>query len=242
MGKEDSMFASTLRASRVAQAIGVSILFWLASSAAAPVGSVAAPQFAVGDHWRYRITDNLRRGAVSQLDVEVTSVTGRAAQIRVHRTDANGPTEWIDEIDGEGGLSAGSLSREPARPFNPAVQLLAFPLDQGKTWRQTINTMRKDTGIKDQILIYGKVNGAPTVTVPAGKFDTVSIYRTVQLDDAEFWRSRTFRTDSVWYAPAVKAPVREKREAYYNQRDRGMPQVRTESTVLELLSFQPGAK
>lgn len=70
----------------------------------------------------------------------------------------------------------------------------------------------------------------------------ISIYRTVQLDDAEFWRSRTFRTDPHWYAPTVKAPLREKREAYYNQRDRSTPQVRTESTVLELVSFQPGAK
>jgi len=122
------------------------------------------------------------------------------------------------------------------------VQLLAFPLDKGKTWRQTINTMRKDTGIKDQILIYGKVNGTASISVPAGTFDTVSIYRTVQLDDSEFWRSRTFRTDSVWYAAAVKAPVREKREAHYNQRDRSMPQVRTESTVIQLVSFQPGTK
>jgi hypothetical protein len=236
------MSASILRASRVTQAFGVGILLWIASSAAAPVGSVAAPQFAVGDHWRYRITDNLRRGAVSQLDVEVTSVTGQVARIRVQRTDPTGRSEWVDEVDGEGGLRSGSLFREPPRPFDPPVQLLAFPLDKGKTWRQTIDTLRKDTGIKDQILIYGKVNGAPAVSVPAGKFDTLSIYRTVQLDDSEFWRSRTFRTDAVWYAPAVKAPVREKREAYYNQRDRSTPQVRTESTVLELLSFQAGAK
>jgi len=157
-------------------------------------------------------------------------------------TDGNGRTEWVDEVDGEGGLRAGSLSREPPHPFQPPARLLAFPLDKGKTWRQTIDTMRKDTGIKDQILIYGKVNGTATVSVPAGKFDTVSIYRTVQLDDSEFWRSRTFRTDAVWYSPAVKAPVREKREAYYNQRDRSTPQVRTESTVTELVSFEPGRK
>jgi hypothetical protein len=80
------------------------------------------------------------------------------------------------------------------------------------------------------------------VTVPAGTFDTVWIYRSVQLDDSEFFRSRTTRTDSVWYAAAVKAPVKEAREAQYNQRDRGQPTVRTESTVWELLSFQPGKK
>ena len=212
------------------------------SSAAEVVEGVAAPQLVVGDHWQYRITDNLRRGAKSQLDVEVTSVTGRVAQIRLERVDPGGRTEWTAEVDGEGGLRVGSLFREPPRPFNPPAQLLAFPLEKGKTWTQTIDTLRKDTGIKDQILIYGRVSGPAAVTVPAGRFDTVYVYRTVQLDDSEFWRTRTRRTDSVWYAPGVKAPVREKREAKYNQRGRDNPEIRTESTVLELLSFKPGAK
>jgi hypothetical protein len=232
-----------LGAKRIAALFGTTALFWLAASAAAPItASVSAPQLAVGDHWQYQITDNLRRGAQSQLDVEVVSIAGGTARIHLQRTDAGGRTEWIDEVDGQGGLTSGSLNREPARAFDPPAQLLAFPLDKGKTWRQTINTLRKDTGIKDQILIYGRVNGPATVSVPAGRFDAIAVYRAVQLDDAEFWRSRTARTDSIWYAPAVKAPVREKREALYNQRDRSQPQVRTESTVLELVSFQPGAK
>ena len=230
-------------ATRPALVVGITTLFWLAVSAAAPPGTgAAAPQLAVGDHWQYRITDNLRRGAQSQLDVEVISVTGGAAHIRLQRAGADGRTEWIDEVDSDGGLTSGSLNREPARSFNPPAKLLSFPLDKGKTWRQTIDTLRKDTGIKDQILIYGKVNGPATVSVPAGRFDAIAVYRTVQLDDAEFWRSRTSRTDSIWYAPAVKAAVREKREALYNQRERSQPQVRTESTLYELVSFQPGAK
>jgi hypothetical protein len=237
------MFPRTPRPNRAAAAFGMTVCLCLAGSAAAQVDqSFAAPQLAVGDHWQYRITDNLRRGALSHLDVEVTSVTGRAARLRLEREDASGRTEWIEEVDGEGGLSTGSLSREPPRAFNPPAQLLAFPLDKGKTWRQVIDTLRKDTGVKDQILVYGKVNGPAVVTVPAGRFDTVSVYRTLQLDDAEFWRTRTSRTDSIWYAQAVKAPVREKREALYTQKSGGNPQVRTESSLLELLSFQPGAK
>jgi hypothetical protein len=230
-------------ATRLASILGITAMFSLAVSAAPPPGTgAAAPQLAIGDHWQYRITDNLRRGAQSQLDVEVTSVTGGTARLRVQRAGASGRAEWIDEVDSEGDLTSGSLNREPVRSFNPPAKLLSFPLEKGKTWRQTINTLRKDTGIKDQILIYGKVNGPAAVSVPAGRFDAIAVYRTVQMDDAEFWRSRTTRTDSIWYAPAVKAPVREKREALYNQRDGSQPQVRTESTVLELVSFQPGGK
>jgi hypothetical protein len=216
------------------------LLAFVSSPASVAADGVGAPQLAIGDHWQYRVTDNLRRGTVSELDVEVVSISGRTARIRMRRTDAQGSSEWFDELDGQGGLVSGSLNGEPARGFNPAVKMLSFPLDKGKTWRQTINTVRKD-GIKDQILIYGRVRGSASVNVPAGSFDTVSIYRTVQLDDMEFWRTRTTRTDSVWYAPAAKAPVKETHEAQYAERgDRTQAIVRTESTVLELVSFQPG--
>ena len=238
------MFPSTIHTNCVAVAFGACALLWFASSASDPVGQgTAAPQLAVGDHWQYRVTDNLRRGAVSQLDAEVIAVTGRTARVRFDRSDANGRTEWIDEVDDEGGLIAGSLNREPSRPFNPPAQLLTFPLDKGKTWRQTIDTRRTDTGLKDQILIYGRVNGPAVTTVPAGRFDTVYVSRTLQLDDAEFWRTRTSRRDSIWYAPAAKAAAREKREAEYTERGGGRnSQVRTESTLLELVSFLPGGK
>jgi hypothetical protein len=214
-----------------------------AGCASAPVGApIDAPRFVVGDHWQYRVTDNLRRGTVSQLDAEVIAVAGGSARIRVDYADASGRTEWIDEFDGQGGLTSGALWRESPRPFNPPAQLLAFPLAQGKTWRQVIDTQRKDLELKDQILIYGKVDGRTPMTVPAGGYDAVYVYRIVQLDDEEFWRTRTTRRDAVWYAPEVKAPVREAHEAEYTEKGGGpdMTTIRTESTVLELVSFRPG--
>jgi hypothetical protein len=237
------MFPHTLRPRSVAPAFGVCALLWLSASASAPVGeSVVATQLVVGDHWQYKVTDNLRRGAVSQLDAEVIAVSGRAARIRFNHADASGQREWIDEVDGEGGLSAGSLYGEPPRPFNPPARLLEFPLAKGKTWRQVIDTLRKDTGLKDQILIYGRIDGPAVTTVPAGRFDAVYVYRILQLDDVEFWRTRTSRADSIWYAPAAKAPVREAREATYTEKNGRNPPVRTESTLRELVSFQPGGK
>jgi hypothetical protein len=105
-----------------------------------------------------------------------------------------------------------------------------------------IDTLRKDTELNDQILIYGKVDGRNATTVPAGGYDAVYVYRIVQLDDEEFWRTRTTLRDAVWYAPEVKAPVREAREAEYTEKGGGpdMTTIRTESTVLELVSFRPG--
>jgi len=218
-------------------------LVGIAGCASAPFGeAVDAPRLVVGDRWQYRVTDNLRRGTVSQLDAEVIAVAGGSARIHIDYADSDGRTEWIDEVDGRGGLSSGALWRERPRPFNPPAQLLAFPLAQGKTWRQVIDTERKDLELKDQILIYGKVDGRQPTMVPAGGYDAVYVYRILQLDDEEFWRTRTTRRDAVWYAPEVKAPVREAHEAEYTEKGGGpdMTTIRTESTVLELVSFRPG--
>jgi hypothetical protein len=238
------MHRLALRSNPVAPAFAAYFVLCLAGCASAPAGqAVDAPRLVVGDHWHYRVTDNLRRGIVSQLDAEVIAVSGREARIRFDTADASGRTEWIDEVDGEGGLRAGSLWREPPRRFDPPARLLAFPLDNGKTWRQVIDTVRRDTELADQILIYGTVQGPSAATVPAGGFDTVYVYRVVQLDDADFWRTRTALRDVVWYAPKAKAPVREEREAAYTEKGgRDPATVRTESTVLELVSFQPGGK
>ena len=215
----------------------------IAGCASAPVGApIDAPRLVVGDHWQYRVTDNLRRGVVSQLDAEVIAVAGGSARIRLDYADTSGRTEWIHEVDGQGGLSSGTLWRERPRPFNPPARLLAFPLEQGKTWRQVIDTLHPDTELRDQILIYGKVAGRQPTTVPAGGYEAVYVYRIVQLDDEEFWRTRTTRRDAVWYAPEVKASVREAHEAEYTEKGGGpdMTTIRTESTVLELVSFRPG--
>jgi hypothetical protein len=226
-------------------AVSVLAVIGAAGCASAPVGPpVDAPRLAVGDRWQYQITDNLRRGAVSQLDAEVIAVSGGSVRIRLGLTDNSGRAEWIDELDGGGRLRVGSLWREPPRTFNPPAQLLAFPLDDGKTWRQSIDTMRTDTQLKDQILIYGKVDGRKAISVPAGGFDAVYVYRIVQLDDEEFWRTRTTRRDAIWYAPEVKAPVREAHAAEYTEKGGGpdMTTISTESTIIELVSFRPGGK
>jgi len=233
---------SAFLASHAASAVGLSLLVGLSGCASAPVGApVEAPRLAVGDHWQYRITDNLRRGRVSQLDAEVIAVSGPSVRLRLAVTDDNGRAEWVDEIEGGGALRAGTLWRESPRPFNPPVQLLAFPLNYGKTWRQTIDTIHPDTSLRDQILLYGRVDGRKSTSVPAGVYDAVYVYRLVQLDDVEFWRTRTTRRDAIWYAPEVKAPVREAREAEYTEvGGQDMATVRTESTVIELVSFRSG--
>jgi hypothetical protein len=220
------------------------LLAGAAGCASAPEGPpIEAPRLVAGDHWQYRVVDQLRRGAISRLDVEVISAAADTARIRVDFDDGATRSEWVDEVDARGGLRAGILSHESPRRFDPPAQLLAFPLVQGKTWRQTIETFRRDVELRDQIQIYGQVGERRMTTVTAGGYDAVYVYRILRLDDAEFWRTRTTRRDAIWYAAGVKASVREAREAEYTEI--GGPDVatvRTESTVRELVSFRPGAR
>ncbi|MEP6942433.1 MAG: hypothetical protein ABI981_05830 [Betaproteobacteria bacterium] len=206
-----------------------------------PGAAVGAPRLVVGDHWQYKITDNLRRGAVTMLDVEVASIAGAVATLRETFDGPYGRSEENEEVDANGWLVVGSLKNETLRRFPVPVKLYDFPLEQGKTWRQVIPTISPETQLPAQILVYGTVQGTRPVTVAAGSFEPVYVYRILQLDDDQFFRSRTERRDSVWYGADVKAPVRELHDASYTLYDgQESAPVRTENTTRDLISFRPG--
>ena len=224
-------------------AVPLATLFLCACAARQPLAeSVAPPHFVVGDHWEYQITDGLRRGATTRLDVEVVAVNAGVATMRRVIVDSYGRSEKTEEVDAGGGLRVGALRNDDMRRFSPPLKLLDFPIGQRGSWRQVVGTFRPDTQLDDNILIYGEVQGRAAVTVPAGSYDAIAIYRIVQLDDEEFWRSRTTRRDQVRYAPEVKGVVREVRDAEYFELHSGndAATIRTEYTTTELVSFSPG--
>jgi len=223
-------------------AICASLALGACASPTPLVGDIAAPQYVLGDHWQYNIIDNLRRGVTSRLDVDVVAVTPSTVTLHLVYADAYGRSERTDEIDDQGRLLLGALKPGAAERFNPPLELYSFPLAQGKTWRQTINTIRADyDNIPGQILVYGHVQGRVAANVPGGNFDTVGVYRILQLDDDEFWRTRTTRRDEILYSPQVKGVVREEREAlYYELGGPDAATIRTESIVRELVAFTPG--
>ena len=162
---------------------------------------VSAPKFAVGDHWLFKITDNLRLGLVTMVDASVVSVNGGTATIRLVYNDQYGRSETTEEIDANGGMIVGALKAQEPRRFQTPIKLYDFSLEPGKTWRQTVATISPDTQLAAQILVYGTVQGQTVVTAPSGTFNATYLYRIVQLDDDQFWRTRTTREDSVWYSP-----------------------------------------
>jgi hypothetical protein len=202
---------------------------------------VAAPRLAVGDQWLYKITDNLRIGLVTMLVADVVSISAGTATLRLTYNDQYGRSELTQEIDANGGLIVGALKGQETRHFQTPIELYDFPLEPGKSWRQVVETISPDTQLKAQILVYGTVQGQTVETVPAGTFYATYVYRILQLDDEQFWRTRTTLEDAVWFVPEMKTGVRELRNAYYFLND-GPTVVHAERTTTELISFQPGPK
>jgi hypothetical protein len=232
----------TTLASRSLYLLGIAALLAGCAANTPLVGSVDAPRLAIGDHWQYRITDNLRRGVQTRLDVDVLAVGPDAARLRLVYTNGEGRSERVEEVDAGGGLRVAAFGYGPMKRYSPPLKLMDFPLVGGKMWRQTVDTVRPDLQLKDEIAVFGQVQGRTPVTVPAGNFDTVAVYRILQLDDGQFWRSRTTRRDQVRYAAEVKGVVREDRDAEYHEASSGpdMAVIRTENTTTELVSFTPG--
>jgi hypothetical protein len=176
------------------------------------------------------------------LDADVVSINSGTATLRLTYSNQYGRSEVTEEVDANGGLIVGALKNEETRHFQTPIKLYDFPLEQGKTWRQVVDTISPDTQLKAQILVYGTVQGQTVVTVPAGAFNATYVYRILQLDDEQYWRTRTTREDSVWFDPGMKTVVRELRNAYYVQNGGPGNLIRTENTTRELISFQPGPK
>ena len=153
---------------------------------------VPAPTLAVGDHWQYRITDNLRLGLVTMLDAEVVSVNAGTATLRLVYNDQNGRTEANAEVNANGGLILGALKGRATTAIPDADPDVRFSAGAG----QDVATNGPDHQSRDATRgadsrATATVQGQTVVTVPAGTFNATYVYRIIQLDDEQFWRTRT---------------------------------------------------
>ena len=130
---------------------------------------IPAPKFAIGDHWEYRITDNLRLGLVTILDANVVSIKDGTATVQLVFNNQNGRSEATEEIDANGGMIVGALKGQETRHFQTPIRLFDFPLEQRKTWRQTVATISPDTQLPAQILVFGTIQGETVVNGAGGR-------------------------------------------------------------------------
>ena len=159
------------------------------------VEQVDRPNVKVGDQWQFVM--NSSAGATGRtLAWVVTSVT---------------PAEIKATENGEPLLLTPNLNQlESPRRKDADLRLLSFPLDVGKSWTYVNDYLFKDTGTKGQMKHSVVVLTYEKVRVPAGEFDAFKLESTGSfsgMSDAGAISGLSSRT--YWYAPAVRAIVKE---------------------------------
>ena len=215
---------------------------------AAPAGSGAAvamdaPQYRVGDRWVYRVRSGWRDPLIYDETRTVTAVGSDGVTIAVAVRGERVSVDRVERWPAAGKVAQGALFDIETRRFKEPLDRYRYPLQSGATWNQWINNYNELTDREGAINHHVRVGRVERVSTPAGTFDAIRMQVTMRLDDEEFWRWPTDCYYTVWYAPDVKATVREMRRADYLEKGGGLSVGRlpAQNAQFELVSFTPGA-
>lgn len=215
------------------------LAFGCVSLAAWAGAATGFPAYTVGDRWSYREIEGYSRLALRTRTREVTSAG--AGDIRISGAANGEPERW--RFSDPGTLASGPLSDRAAGELHPRLQLLAFPLEPGKRWEQTVTRTDPATGAVRSVTLRGKVLDWEVIRVPAGEFRALKIERRITLGDYDTFRTETWRTEYEWYVPELKGAAKiEIWEQYWDPTlPRPMRYLLNDRRFLELVSYRPGA-
>lgn len=229
----------------VLRASGALVAAWSLPGLAATGGqSAPAPEYRVGQHWKYRVKDGFRNPVEWDETHEVVAVDANGIRVRITQ---KGPT--VDTVREEvwtkpGVVAVGAIFDAETRRFEGPFTRYDFPLQSGKSWRQNLANTDEKTGKRTKVSRRMRVGSWKSITTPAGTFDAVELKVGMNLDDGEFYRQATLCTYVSWYAPRVRNVVREERDAEYIEGSGiGAQRVRSQHAILELVetNVDPGA-
>jgi hypothetical protein len=184
-----------------ARLIAVTAIAWTGVAAAQ---NIAAPAYSVGETWTYNEINDYNRLQRGTLERAVIAAGGETTIVT---RDATGAV--VDQARLAGGtLREGSLNDRALGRLEPGLDLRPFPLAEGQRWKQTIQRADPRWNESRRVLVYGRVAGWESVRVPAGEFKAIKIVRDMYLGDHDPFRNETMRTETEWYVPELKMPVK----------------------------------
>ena len=196
-------------------------LLLLASGCATPLpqtappgmpAQVSAPEFQVGNDWRYAVQDGYTRLPRGIITYRVSAITGDTVTVDVRNNGLDSTELYARD---------GNWLRHPAPnlhmlTYSPAYPAYAFPLAPGKTWNARVTATDPATGQRIPVTIQAKVLGWERIKVPAGEFDTLKVQRNVFVD---YWlpnvRGPNVANEIEWYAPQLKQAARRETSGRY---------------------------
>ena len=208
------------------------------SAVTAPV-----PQYRVGDKWVYFVDQAFRNAPDYDETHEVTAVGPDGITVRIVAQIGNISVDRIEKWPAPGLVAQGALLDIETRRFTTPLERWRFPLQAGASWNQWVDQVNETGGTRGKINRYVRVAGSNRVTTPAGTFDALRMSVIMRLDDEDAFRHATECSNIVWYAPAVRATVREERRAQYREKGSrldAMAAIPVQNEVALLTSFTPG--
>ena len=216
----------------------------LTSVAAPPANAqtAAAPTFKVGDRWVYDVKSGIGLQTVTYQETrEVMAVGSGGIKIKVTGKNAAGADfSRTDEFAAPGRLRTGTLCVDEVRRYPTPLQLAAYPIASGQRSSKWVDVLSDPGGNKGQINYSYRTRDWEKQTTPGGSFDAIRIDVYMTLDDATAFRAGTNCNVTLWYSPAVRGTVRERRAAQYNELDFGHQVISVLNASYELASFTPG--
>jgi hypothetical protein len=201
-----------------------------------------APVYRVGDRWVYKALDGFRNPVVWEEVQQVTAVGAGEITVRVTQQGPGVNTDRTESWAAPGLVRRGALFDAETRIFAKPLTRFAFPLQPGQSWREWLDNVNETAGKAGQVSRWVSVDGWGRVATPAGTFDALRMRVSMRLDDEEFWRRESECSYVLWYAPAVRANVREEKECQYTEKGEMRPfPIRSQHATVELVSFAPGA-
>jgi len=202
-----------------------------------------APQHRIGDQWVYRV-DQVFRNAPDYTEThQVTGVDGGGVTVRVTAQIGSIAVDRVERWPAPGLVEQGTLLDIETRRFAEPLVRWRFPLAGGASWNQWVDQVNETGGTRGRINRYVRVAGSDSVVTPAGTFDALRMFVIMRLDDEDAFRHATEVRHIVWYAPAVRATVREERRAEYREKGSGrdaFANIPVQNELAELVSFTPG--
>jgi len=204
---------------------------------------VPAPRHRVGDQWVYGV-DQVFRNAPDYTEThEVTGIDAGGVTVRVTAQIGNIAVDRVERWPAPGLVAQGTLLDIETRRFAEPLVRWRFPLAGGASWNQWVDQVNETGGTRGRINRYVRAAGSDRVVTPAGTFDALRLFVIMRLDDEDAFRHATVVNHTVWYAPAVRATVREERRAEYREKGSGrdaFANIPVQNERAELLSFTPG--
>jgi len=173
---------------------------------------VPAPEFRVGNDWRYSVHDGFTKLPRGTVEYRVSAIQSDTVTVEVRNNGLESTEIYARD---------GNWLRRPAPnlqtfTYSPAYPAFAFPLAAGKTWNARVVATDPADGQRFPVTIQATVLGWEKIKVPAGEFDTLKVQRTVYIGYFQAnVRGPSIAIEIEWYAPALKQAARRETSGRY---------------------------